>query len=54
MIDGLHFQQLVCRKCGLKIIGGKGDYWHITPDGRMGTMRAIDGHLAYPVKTENE
>lgn len=37
-----------CRDCNLKIYGGKGDWWHITPDGRPGKMRGTDGHLAYP------
>lgn len=43
---------MFCKECGIRIIGGKGDYWHITPDGRIGEQMAVDGHLACPFTTE--
>lgn len=42
-----------CRGCDVKITGGKGDYWHINENGDYGNMAGSDGHLAYPLTTED-
>lgn len=43
---------IVCRDCGEPIFGGKGDYWHSFKDNVYGSMTGPDGHLAYPITTE--
>lgn len=43
-----HAETVACQTCGLPIIGGKGDWWHVAPGGGYGDMRGPDGHLASP------